>query len=792
MIIKYRVHEVAKDFDKTSKEILSFIDGFREGEKKAQTALEQDELDLIFDKITKKNSLKTLDEYFSQGKTAEKPEIKKEEKKPATDKKPKVKTEQTKEKAPTKAKEPKKEENLHPFKKKQEDEEKVFKAKTKGEVHRIDTRTGSVNLDKYNEKYQNLADSSTNASRRADGGFGKQKIKSKKRFKHQGMRAKRHETEAERLKRIKLEREKKGPMHIEIPETISVSDLAAMLKLPATAVIKKLMSFGVMATTNEEIDYETAAIAASELGAIPEKKVVVTIEEKIIDDSVDDEKDLIKRNPVVVVMGHVDHGKTSLLDTIRKTSVTDVEAGGITQHIGAYKVKTKGGEITFLDTPGHAAFTSMRARGAKATDIAIIVVAADDGIMPQTVEAINHAKAAQVEIIVAINKIDKPGANPDKILQQLTEYELIPEEWGGDIICVPVSAKQNKNIDKLLEAVNLVAEMKELKANPNRAASGTVIEAQLDKGKGPVATLLVQNGTLRQGDTLIAGIAVGRVRVMLNDKRQSINTAGPSTPVEIMGLDEVPEPGDLFNAVSDEKLARQLADQRKAERKQEEANLTKKVTLDNLFSSIEQGEMKELKIIVKADVQGSVEAVTQNLSKISNDEVKVNVIHGGVGAINDTDVMLASTSDAIIVGFNVRPIADAKERASREGVDIRTYRVIYECIEEIEAAMKGMLEPTYSEVVIGNIEVREVFKISGVGTIAGCYVTSGKITSKSKVRVIRDGVVIAEDDIASLKRFKDDVKEVATNFECGIGLEKYNDIKVGDEFEAFIMQENKI
>lgn len=780
MIIKYRVHEVAKDFEKTSKEILSFIDGFREGEKKAQTALEKDELDLIFDKLTKKNALKSLDEYFAQGE--DKPTKKKVESKKKEDNKVEPKKETTS----------KKSENLHPFKRKEENEEKVFKAKTKGEVHRIDTRSGSVDLDKYNEKYQNLADSSTNTSRKAEGNVRKQKIRNKKSFRRQGMRAKRHETEAERLKRIKAEREKKGPMHIEIPETISVSDLAALLKLPATAVIKKLMSFGVMATANENIDYETAAIAASELGAIPEQKVVVTIEEKIIDDRVDDEKDLVKRNAVVVVMGHVDHGKTSLLDTIRKTSVTAGEAGGITQHIGAYKVKTKaGGELTFLDTPGHAAFTSMRARGAKATDIAIIVVAADDGIMPQTVEAINHAKAAGVEIIVAINKIDKPGANPDKILQQLTEYELIPEEWGGDTICVPISAKQNKNIDKLLESISLVAEMKDLKANPDRPAFGTVIEAQLDKGKGPVATLLVQNGTLHQGDTLIAGTSVGRVRVMLNDNRANVDTAGPSTPVEIMGLDEVPEPGELFNVVSDEKLARQLADQRKAERKTEEANAKKKVTLDNLFSSIEEGEMKELKVIVKADVQGSVEAVSENLMKISNDEVKVNVIHGGVGAINDTDVMLASTSDAIIVGFNVRPIADAKDRAVREGVDIRTYRVIYECIEEIEAAMKGMLEPTYSEVVIGNLEVRDVFKITGVGTIAGCYVTTGKITSKSKVRVVRDGVVIAEDEISSLKRFKDDVKEVKTGFECGVGLEKYNDIKVGDEFEAFIMQENK-
>ena len=546
-----------------------------------------------------------------------------------------------------------------------------------------------------------------------------------------------------------------------------------------------------MATVNEVIDYDTAEIVATELGAKVEKEVVVTIEERIIDDTEDSEEDLLPRDPVVVVMGHVDHGKTSLLDAIRNTSVTETEAGGITQHIGAYRVKTEKGKITFLDTPGHAAFTSMRARGAQATDIAILVVAADDGIMPQTVEAINHAKAAEVSIIVAINKMDKPGASPDRIMQQLTEYDLVPEEWGGDVICIPVSAKQHQGIDKVLESINLVAEMLELKANPNRAAKGIVIEAKLDKGRGPVATVLVQNGTLKTGDIVVAGTAVGRVRVMTNENGKALQEAGPSVPVEIMGLAEVPQAGDVFNAVTDEKLARELVEQRKQEAKEEEVRQYQKVTLDNLFSSISQGDMKELNIIVKADVQGSVEALKQNIEKLSNEEVQVKVIHGGVGAVNESDVMLANASNAIIVGFNVRPDPVAAEIAERDGIDMRMYRVIYDCIEELEAAIKGMLAPKFKEVVLGRAEVRNVFKLSYAGMIAGSYVLDGRITRNSQIRVVRDGIVIFEDAISSLKRFKDDVKEVASGYECGVGLEKFNDIKEGDILEAFIMEEVK-
>ena len=604
------------------------------------------------------------------------------------------------------------------------------------------------------------------------------------------MRSHKHESEAERLKRIAAERAKKQ-IKITVPEEITVGELAALLKMTAAEVIKKLFALGMMATVNEVIDYDTAEIVATELGAKVEKEVVVTIEERIIDDTVDAEEDLQPRDPVVVVMGHVDHGKTSLLDAIRNTSVTSTEAGGITQHIGAYRVQTSEGKITFLDTPGHAAFTSMRARGAMATDIAILVVAADDGIMPQTIEAINHAKAANVSIIVAINKMDKPGASPDRIMQQLTEHDLVPEEWGGDVICIPVSAKTHQGIDKVLESINLVAEMLELKANPNRAAKGIVIEAKLDKGRGPVATVLVQNGTLKTGDTIVAGTSVGRVRVMTNENGKVLDSAGPSVPVEIMGLAEVPQAGDTFDAVSDERLARELVEQRKREAKEEEFKQYQKVTLDNLFSSISQGEMKELNIIVKADVQGSVEAVKQNVEKLSNDEVKVKVIHGSVGAINESDVMLANASNAIIVGFNVRPDPVAAEIAERDGVDIRMYRVIYDCIEELEAAIKGMLAPKFREVVLGRAEVRNVFKLSSAGMIAGSYVLDGKITRNSQIRVVRDGIVIFEDAIASLKRFKEDAKEVASGYECGVGLEKFNDIKEGDILEAFIMEEVK-
>ena len=625
---------------------------------------------------------------------------------------------------------------------------------------------------------------------RTDRMVSKQKLKQRsQQYRKQGMRSSRRETEAEKLKRIAAERAKKPQMVITVPEEITVGELAELLHLTAAAVIKKLFALGQMATVNEVIDYDTAEIVATELGAKCQKEVVVTIEDRIIDDSDDDEENLEPRDPVVVVMGHVDHGKTSLLDAIRHTSVTTTEAGGITQHIGAYRVDLNGQKITFLDTPGHAAFTSMRARGAQATDIAVLVVAADDGIMPQTIEAINHAKAAGVSIIVAINKMDKPDVNPDKIMQQLTEHELVPEEWGGDVICVPVSAKTHMGIDKLLESILLVAEMQELKANPNRAAKGIVIEARLDKGKGPIATLLVQKGTLHSGDIIVAGTAVGRVRVMKNDKGETVKEAGPSVPVEIMGLAEVPQAGDVFDSVSDERLARELVEQRKQSAKEEQFKSVQKVTLDNLFSSLQEGELKELNIIVKADVQGSAEAVKQSLEKLSNDEVRVKVIHSGVGAVSESDVMLAAASNAIIVGFNIRPDAVAKNLAERDGVEMRMYRIIYDCIEDVQAAIKGMLAPKYRDVDLGRAEVRNVISISSVGKVAGCYVTEGKVTRSSKIRVVRDGIVVAEDEIASLRRFKDDVKEVASNYECGIALNKFSDIKEGDILEAFITEE---
>lgn len=589
------------------------------------------------------------------------------------------------------------------------------------------------------------------------------------------------------MKRIALERKQKQ-MTIQIPDEIVVQELALRLKATVAEVVKKAFLMGTMVTATDTIDFDTASLIAMEFHAKVEKEVVVTIEERIIDDSEDDDTNLVE-GAVVVVMGHVDHGKTSILDAIRHANVTAGEAGGITQHIGAYRVEINGKPITFLDTPGHEAFTTMRARGAQVTDIAILVVAADDGIMPQTVEAINHAKAAGVSVIVAINKMDKVGANPENVKQQLTEYELVPEEWGGDTPCIPVSAKTKEGLDDLLEMVTLIAEMKELKANPDRAAKGTVIEARLDKGRGPIASVLVQNGTLHQGDIVIAGTCVGRVRVMVNDKGERVKEAGPSVPVEITGLAEVPQGGDIFNAVSDEKLARELVEQRKASQKEEQFKAQTKVTLDNLFDQMKLGEVKELQIIVKADVQGSVEAVKQSLEKLSNDEVRVNVIHGGVGAINESDVMLAEASNAIIVGFNVRPDSVAAANAESAGVDMRLYRIIYDCIEEIEAAMKGMLAPKTREVVLGTAECRNVIKIKSVGTISGSYVKSGKIVRNAGVRVIRDGIVIAEDTIASLQRFKDAVKEVNEGYECGIGLERFNDIKEGDLFEAYTIEE---
>ena len=809
---KYRVRDVAKDFDIKSNYVTDLLKNHFDGEKKAMTALDSDELDMLFDTITKENQPENMDDYYNlkgkkeeekpaeaePEKVEEKPAAKEEKKaepKPA-DKKPAAKEN----KAP--AKEGKKGDaqkggaqkpaapakQEEPAQQKKKKENKPMQSRTKGETRTVDTRANHVELDKYNERYENIAPANKTAQN--DHSVSKQKIKQRSsQYRKQGMRSSRRETEAQRLARIAAERAKKPQLVIKVPDEIVVSELAAMLKMTAAEVIKKLFALGVMATVNQVIDFDTAAIVASELGARVEKQIVVTIEDRIIDDSDDDAADLQPRDPVIVVMGHVDHGKTSLLDAIRHTDVTATEAGGITQHIGAYRVDLNGQKITFLDTPGHAAFTSMRARGAQATDIAVLVVAADDGIMPQTVEAINHAKAAGVEIIVAINKMDKPGVTTDRIMQQLTEYELVPEEWGGNTICVPVSAHTRMGIDSLLESILLVAEVQELKANPNRAAKGIVIEARLDKTRGPIATLLVQNGTLNSGDTIVAGTAVGRVRVMTDDKGRKVNTAGPSVPVEIMGLAEAPQAGDVFDAVSDERLARELVEQRKQKAKEEQFKSFEKVTLDNLFSSLKAGELKDLNVIVKADVQGSAEAVKQNLEKLSNEEVRVKIIHSGVGAVNESDVMLANASNAIIVGFNVRPDPVAALNAERDGVDIRCYRIIYDCIEEIEAAIKGMLAPKFRDVEQGRVEVRQVVKISSVGNIAGCYVLNGKVTRNSKIRVVRDGIVITEDEISSLRRFKDDVKEVAQNYECGIGLTKFNDIKEGDIFEAFIVEE---
>ena len=816
MMIKYRVHEVAKDFDVPSKDIITLLSGFISEPKKSQTVLEENELNIIFDYMTQNNQVESFDNYFAQGekareerrkaeaeakeaKLAEQARIAEEfaamaraakaEKegkapaKPAAEKTEKTaqksennKTNEKKPVAPTGVKQP------MPEKKKKAPS--VAPNRGPAEIRKVDMHSAYVELDRYNEKYESIAsDKGVNTQTQ-----NRQQIKKRP---QQGYPKKgpKRETEADKLRRIQLERIKKMPLKITVGDEITVGDLATKLKKTAAEVIKQLMLLGIMATITQTIDYDTAEIVATELGAKVEREVVVTIEERIMDDTEDTTENLRPRSPVVCVMGHVDHGKTSLLDAIRDKNVTSTEAGGITQHIGAYRVKLKDREITFLDTPGHAAFTSMRARGAMATDIAVLVVAADDGIMPQTIEAINHARAAKVQVIVAINKMDKPTANPDRVKQQLTEHNVIPEEWGGDVICVPVSAKSHQGIDDLLENIILVADVMELKANPDRRAGGIVIEARLDKGRGPVATLLVQKGTLNHGDIIVAGTSVGRVRGMVDENGSKITSAGPSVPVEIIGLAEVPSAGDEFNAVSDERLARELVEQRKQRAKEEIWKAQQKVTLDNFFDQFSDGDLKELNVIVKADVQGSVEAVRQSLEKLTNEEVRVSVVHGGVGAINESDVMLANTSNAIIVGFNVRPDVGAKNNAERDGVEIRTYRVIYDCIEEIEAAMKGMLAPKTREVVLGSVDVRQVYKISNVGAIAGSYVTDGKVTRACQIRVIRDGIVIAEDKIDSLKRFKDDAKEVAQGYECGIGLEKFNDIKEGDRFEAFIIEE---
>lgn len=809
MMIKYRVHEVAKDLNVPNKFVIEQLQKHCDTTKKYMTALTEDELDVVLDSFTQERELASLDEYFADNQPDPKPQAaaaapRQEEPRRQQGQQ----NQQGKKAAGAKAgqnngqaqQQKKRSDNRagaapaakggqqKPQAPKSQPAQPQETPSTSGSIQRstsrlVDTRASNVDIERYNEKYDRLASEKV----RTDNTVQKQKItqRSQRRGKPRNSRK---ETEAERLRRIAMERKAK-PITVQIPDEITVGELALRLKATAAEVIKKLMMMGTMATVNDVIDFDTASLVAMEFHAKVEKEVVVTIEERIIDDSEDDDSNLVPRAPVVVVMGHVDHGKTSLLDAIRHANVTASEAGGITQHIGAYRVKIDDRDITFLDTPGHAAFTTMRARGAQVTDIAVLVVAADDGIMPQTVEAINHAKAAGVSIIVAINKMDKPGANPDLVKQQLTEYELVPEEWGGDTPCIPVSAKQKQGIDDLLEMILLVADMKELKANPDRAAKGTVVEARLDKGRGPIATVLVQNGTLHTGDVVVAGTTVGRVRAMMDDKGRKVSEAGPSVPVEITGLNEVPTGGDILNAVSDERLARELVEQRINEQKEEAFNAQTKVTLDNLFDQMQQGDMKELKVIVKADVQGSVEAVRQSLEKLSNEEVRVHVIHGAVGAINESDVMLANASNAIIVGFNVRPDPVAEENAKRDGVDMRLYRIIYDCIEEIESAMKGMLAPKFREVALGRAECRETYKISNVGIVIGAHVTNGKITRSAQVRVVRDGIIIADDKVASLRRFKDDVKEVADGYDCGICLERFSDIKEGDILEAYMMEE---
>lgn len=837
MIKKTKLCDVAKDLRIDNQEIIDLMEKYDGVKRKNTTGITAEELNYVLEHYSQKNQVDNFDAYFKskyeKPEIQEKPEVKAE--KPKTKKtpeKPKASPKKEKKPEPKKAEKPAPVQEAKETSKMKEEKTEALKAAPKKE-HRtfdkpkfehnqpkksekekpaakknekqklgtammsssepssekrrtVDTRGSYVNLDKYNERYEQIAPQSSGKNK--DNYTKKQKITQKSAQRNRNKFSSKRETETERLRRLELERARKQQLKVLIPDEIVVSELASRLKVTATEVIKKLMGLGVMATINEMVDFDTAALVADELGAKVEKEVIVTIEERLIDDS-DDDDNLQERSPVVVVMGHVDHGKTSLLDRIRNANVTASEAGGITQHIGAYQVKVGEKVITFLDTPGHEAFTAMRARGADVTDIAILVVAADDGIMPQTIESINHAKAAGVSLIVAVNKMDKEGANIDRVKQELTEHDIVVEEWGGDVMCVPVSAKTGEGIDELLEDVLLIAEMRELKANPDRLAKGAVIEGRLDKGRGPIATLLVQNGTLHTGDVLIAGTSVGRVRVMTDYKGRRIQSAGPSVPVEITGLAEVPSAGDTFNAVEDEKLAKELVEQRKHEAKQEQFKSFQKVTLDNLFSQIAEGEIKELPIIVKADVQGSVEAVKQSLEKLTNDEVRVKVIHGGVGAVSESDVMLASASNAIIVGFNVRPDPVAEDNAKRDGVDIRLYRIIYDAIEEIETAMKGMLAPKFREVVLGKAEVRQVYKISNVGTVAGCYITSGKISRNCEIRVVRDGIVVAEDKIDSLKRFKDDAKEVAQGYECGIGLERFNDIKEGDVLEGFVMEE---
>ncbi len=801
-IEKYRVHEVAKDFGLPTKTITEILTKYASAPKNHMQVLTDRDLSIIFDYLTQNNQISSIQDIFADAyqEKAEQPAQKEEKAAPSPAEQPAAPAEKAgrKEPAPQPQKAPAPQQGTakpaHPQAGAQQPaaQQKPAVQKPASRVPQkkiVDTRKGGdVNLAKYDERLETLGGQRAAKMQQQRGG--------KEKFRSSGQRrgsapfsSKRRQDEAEKMRRLQLEIAKKAPLKVQIPDEISVGELASRMKKTGAEVVKVLMKNGIMASLPQMIDFDTAALVAMELGCKVEKEVVVTIEERLIDVSADKEEDLAPRAPVVVVMGHVDHGKTTLLDTIRDTSVAAGEAGGITQHIGAYQVQVNGKPITFLDTPGHEAFTSMRARGAMVTDIAILMVAADDGIMPQTIESINHAKAANIPIIVAVNKIDKENANPDRVLQQLTEHGLVPEDWGGETICCKVSAKKNIGIDNLLEMVTLTAEMAELKANPNRAGQGTVIEARLDKGRGPVATLLVQNGTLKQGDIIIAGTAVGRVRTMLDYKGSRLTEAGPSVPVEIAGLSEAPEAGSPFFAVADERMARELVDQRKAEARAKAAAPVQKVSLENLFDQIQAGERKELALIVKADVQGSVEAVKASLEKLSNDEVNVRVIHGGVGAVSESDVMLAASSNAIIIGFNVRPDPAARDGAARQNVDMRMYRVIYDCIDEITAAMKGMLAPKFREAALGRAEIRQTYKVSNVGTVAGCYVQEGKILRNCSVRVVRDGIVIHEGTLGSLQRFKDTAKEVAAGYECGLTIEKFNDIKEGDIVEAFTMEE---
>ena len=797
---KYRLRDVATDFGTNAKEISEIVGKYFEKPKNNTQVLSDDELNVVFDRMTHAHQIDSLEQVFA-AKPKEQPKAAAPAEQPKNAGRDNARNNNNNNRndrpgqnrnqaAPGQNRsnnQPRPDNRQQPA----APAAKQPEPERKRERRVVDTSAVQVNSGRFADVDNLISERAQNfqgGKQRIGGGKGAKQQKQQQGGK-KGNKS-RNEQE-EKMRRLQMEVARKAPTVVKIPDEITVGELASRMKKTAGQVITLLMKNGIMAGINQAIDFETAEFVATEMGCKVEKEVTVTIEERIIDDHVDTAEELQTRAPVVVVMGHVDHGKTSTLDAIRKTSVTAGEAGGITQHIGAYTVDVDGQMITFLDTPGHAAFTSMRARGAKSTDIAILVVAADDGIMPQTIESINHAKAAEVPLIVAINKMDKPTANPDKIKEQLTKYDLIPEEWGGDTIIVPISAKTGKGLDELLEMVLLTAEVQELKANPDRRAKGTVIEARLDKNRGPVATLLVQNGTLKQGDIVIAGTAVGRVRVMTNDKGRTVKTAGPSIPVEITGLGEVPAPGDEFNAVTDERMARELVEQRKQAQKDALAKLNQKVTLDNLFARMQEGEMKTLNLIVKADVQGSAEAVRASLEKISNEEVRVKVIHAGVGAINESDVLLASTSGAIIVGFNVRPDAAAQASGHRANVDMRFYRVIYDAIDEIESAMKGMLAPKFEEVVIGHAEVRMTYKVSAVGTVAGCMVKDGKVTRDAQVRVLRDNIVIYEGEIGSLQRFKDQAKEVTAGYECGMTIAGYNDIKEFDVFECFAMQEVK-